>query len=162
MYGEIFGRPYLPWLQDWSFLLYVIWRASWWYIICSYKMYITQVIKGELGLMWTRTEYIKSHMVTLGFLGFSDLLICEMLVIFIKPGSRPPQHLVSWNCSCADVCMCVCACVCVCVSAPRLLITCGMIWTPYNWLNKFYSHYMEIVVVIVNGRGLGIDTCHSH
>ena len=59
--------------------------------------------------------------------------------------------------------MCVCVCVCVCVCPPpRLLITSSMIWTPYDWLNKFYSCYMAIVVVIINGRDLGIDTCHRH
>ena len=52
-------------------------------------------------------------------------------------------------------------CVCVC-PPPRLLITSGVIWTLYDWLNKFYSRYMAIVVVIVNRRGLGIDTRHSH
>ena len=63
---------------------------------------------------------------------------------------------------------CVCAsrtpgflgmCVYVCVSPPlRLLITSGMmwcdIWSPYDWLNKFYSFYMVAVVVINDGRGL--------
>ena len=34
-----------------------IWRASWWYTICSYKMYTTQVVKGKLGLRWMRTEF---------------------------------------------------------------------------------------------------------
>ena len=48
-------------------------------------------------------------------------------------------------------------CVCVC-PAPRLLITSGMIWTPYDWLNKFYSFYMATLVNIVDGCGLGIDT----
>ena len=88
----------------------------------------------------------------------------SIVLPFFKPGTRRPQagvHLVSWNCSCVDVCMCVCVCVCVC-PPPRLLITSGMIWTPYDWLNKFYSRYMEIVVIIVNGHGLGIDTRHSH
>ena len=47
-------------------------------------------------------------------------------------------------------------CVCVC-PAPRLLITSGMIWTPYDWLNKFYSFYMKTLVNIVDGCGLGID-----
>ena len=50
-------------------------------------------------------------------------------------------------------------CVCVCVRpAPRLLIISGMIWTTYDWLNKFYSFYMAILVSIVDGCGLGIDT----
>ena len=67
-------------------------------------------------------------------------------------------------CVCLRVGVCVfaCGCVCVFVSTPRLLITSGVIWTPYDWLNKFYSCYMAIVVVIVNGRGLGIDTRRRH
>ena len=42
-------------------------------------------------------------------------------------------------------CVLVCACVCL---PPRLLITSGMIWTIYDWLNKFYSFYMATVVII--------------
>ena len=57
-------------------------------------------------------------------------------------------------------------CVFVCVyPPPKLLIASGVtgvIWTPYDWLNKFYSRYMAVVVIIVNGRGLGIDMRHSH
>ena len=45
----------------------------------------------------------------------------------------------------------------VCVSAPRLLITSGVIWTPYDWLNKFYSFYMAAVVVIDDGCGLTVE-----
>ena len=55
----------------------------------------------------------------------------------------------------------VCVFVCVC-PPPRLLITSGVIWTPYDWLKKFYSGYMAIVVVIVNGHGLCIDMRHNH
>ena len=55
----------------------------------------------------------------------------------------------------------VCVCLCVC-PPPRLLITSGVIWTSYDWLNKFYSCYMATVVVIVNGRGLGIGTRRRH
>ena len=51
--------------------------------------------------------------------------------------------------------MCVCVFVC---PPPRLLITSGVIWTPYDWLNKFYSCYMA-TIVIVNGCGHGIGTC---
>ena len=51
--------------------------------------------------------------------------------------------------------------VCVCVCPPlRLLITSGVIWTTNDWLWKFYSIYMATVVVIINGRGLGIDIRH--
>ena len=45
--------------------------------------------------------------------------------------------------------------MCLC-PPPRLLITSGMIWTPYDWLNKFYSFYMAAEVVISSGRGLRI------
>ena len=59
--------------------------------------------------------------------------------------------------------VCVFVCVCVCVCQPlRLLITSGVIRTPYDWLNKFYNCYMVTVVVIVNGHGLGIGTHHTH
>ena len=60
--------------------------------------------------------------------------------------------------------MSVCVCVCVCPPS-RLLITSGMMWhdmDPYDWFKKFYSCYMTVVVVIVNGRGLGIGTHHRH
>ena len=52
--------------------------------------------------------------------------------------------------------MCVCVCMCVCLPL-RLLITRGVIWTPYDWLNKFYSFYMAAVVVINDGRGLTVE-----
>ena len=45
---------------------------------------------------------------------------------------------------------------------PRLLLTSGMIWTTYNWLNKFYSCYMVMVAIIVNGRGLDINRRHGN
>ena len=37
-------------------------------------------------------------------------------------------------------------------------MTSGVIWTPYDWLNKFYSCYMATLVISINGCGLGIDT----
>ena len=37
----------------------------------------------------------------------------------------------------------------VCVPAQRLLLTSGLIWAPYDWLNKFYSFYMAYIVGIV-------------
>ena len=47
--------------------------------------------------------------------------------------------------------------VCVYVSAQRILLTSGVIWTSYDWLNKFYSFYIAAVVDIVNGCDLSID-----
>ena len=44
-------------------------------------------------------------------------------------------------------------------------MTSGVIWTSYDWLNKFYSCtavIMTTVVVVVNGHGLGIDTRRRH
>ena len=50
-------------------------------------------------------------------------------------------------------------CVCVCVSAPRLLITSGVIWCdidPYDWLNKLYGFYMAAVVNVGSGCDVSI------
>ena len=50
-------------------------------------------------------------------------------------------------------------------SPPRLLITTGMIgmiWTPYDWLNKFYSFCMAAVVRIVSSHGLTIEMRHRN
>ena len=61
--------------------------------------------------------------------------------------------------SCEDIPPALCvdhSYVCVCLPL-RLLITSGMIWTSYDWLNKYYSYNMATVAVIGNGRGLGID-----
>ena len=59
--------------------------------------------------------------------------------------------------------VCVFVRVCDCVCPPlRLLITSGMIWTLYDWLNKFYGCYMATVAIIVNGHGLGIGTRRRH
>ena len=53
--------------------------------------------------------------------------------------------------------VCVCVCVCVYVRAracgclpPRLFIASSVIWTPYDYLNKFYSFYMAAIVDIVD------------
>ena len=66
----------------------------------------------------------------------------------------------------ANVHMCVCVCMCfACVSAPRLLITSGMMWCdidPYDWLNKFNGFYMAAVVGIISGRDLSIHTDHRN
>ena len=48
----------------------------------------------------------------------------------------------------------------VCVSVfppPKKLITSGMIWIRYGWLNKCYSFYMATVVNIISRCNLRID-----
>ena len=34
-----------------------------------------------------------------------------------------------------------------------------ILWTPYNWLNKFYKCYMAAVVGIISRYGLRIEAC---
>ena len=58
-------------------------------------------------------------------------------------------------CGCMYVRVCLCMCVCVRLP-PRLLITSGVIWIPYDWLNKFYSFYVAAVVGIVSRHGLAL------
>ena len=106
-------------------------------------------------------------MLSLGCILISDLVVAN-LFMHLLPGiillylavllnqahaGCRPAHLVFLKLTLCGSSVCVCVFTCVCPSL-RLLITCGMIWTPYDWLNKFYSFYMAIVV-IVNGRGLG-------
>ena len=47
--------------------------------------------------------------------------------------------------------------VCVCLSVPKAIITNGMIWTPYGWLNKLYNFYVATVVSTIRKCGLSID-----
>ena len=72
-----------------------------------------------------------------------------------KPGA-PAAVMVSYNCFCPRMSVCVCACVC---PSLRLLITSGVIYTLYDWLNNFLWLYMAAVVGIVSGRDLSIHTC---
>ena len=60
----------------------------------------------------------------------------HMYTRVIKPGVRWPQVVRAWFLE-IDPVRDVCVYVCVCVSAPKLLITSGVIWTTYDWLNKF-------------------------
>ena len=62
----------------------------------------------------------------------------------VYTGLWPPR---AWFLKILSVQTSVCVVVCVCVCPPlRLLITSGMICTPYDWLNKFYNCYMTNVV----------------
>ena len=55
------------------------------------------------------------------------------------------------------VCVCVCVCVHACVCACVFPEASGVIWTSYDWLNKFCSFYMAAVVVIGSGHDLRIE-----
>ena len=47
--------------------------------------------------------------------------------------------------------------VSVCLDLPpRLVITSGMIWTLYDWLNKLYSLYMVAVISIISTVGVAL------
>ena len=72
-------------------------------------------------------------------------------------GLRVPGFLKLFLCWCMYVCTFVCVCL-----LPRLLITSSMIWTPYDWLNKFYSLYMAAIVSIISRRGLTIEARHRN
>ena len=61
------------------------------------------------------------------------------------------------------MCVCLFLCVCaVCVFAPEASVDQWRVMDPCDWLNKFYSCYIANVVGIVDGNGLGIDTCHGN
>ena len=68
---------------------------------------------------------------------------------------QPKVSMLSLSKSlCTDVCMCVCLPL-------RILITSGLIWTLYNWLNNLYSSCVATVVSILSMHGLSIDACHE-
>ena len=67
-----------------------------------------------------------------------------------------PGH--AWSIKKFSVYMSICVHVWLCVfPVLRLLITSDMIWTPYDWLNRFYSFYMAIVVGIVSRHDLTVE-----
>ena len=57
--------------------------------------------------------------------------------------------------------MCVAyACTCVCLP-PKLIINSGLIRISYDWLNKFKSFYVAVVVSIVSRHDISIDACRE-
>ena len=81
------------------------------------------------------------------------------MVAIFKPGGRRHRPVHAWFLKIASVreYLYVCMCVFVC-PPPRLFITSGVIWTLYDWLNKFYGFYMAAVVGIVSGHDVSIYT----
>ena len=45
------------------------------------------------------------------------------------------------------VCMHACMCVCVC-PRQRLLVTSGVIWISYDWLDMFYNCYRTVIELV--------------
>ena len=78
-------------------------------------------------------------------------MIAVLLLNQACAGCRPAH---TWFLKIVSVWTSVCVFVYVCVCPlPRLLITSGMIFTLYDWLNKFYSFYRAEVIV---GSGCGL------
>ena len=84
-------------------------------------------------------------------------------------GACMPGFLKLFLCRHLYVYVCVCVCVCVCLP-PRILITSGMIWTPYGWLNNLLCvvqilsrvHIVNscfYVTTVVSRCGPSIDAC---
>ena len=82
--------------------------------------------------------------------GFLELLLSTNVCVFVCVC----VCACACVCVCVCVCVCECVCVCVCVSTPRLLITSDVMWTPYDWSNKFHGFYMAAVVDINSGHGV--------
>ena len=55
--------------------------------------------------------------------------------------------------------MCVCVCLCLPLEA---IITIGVILTPCNWLNKFYSFSMSAILSIISRHGLRNEARHRN
>ena len=61
-----------------------------------------------------------------------------------------------------DLVQIVSTCVGVSVSVSEAINNNWVIWTLYDWLNKFCSCYMATVAIIINGCVLGIDMHHGN
>ena len=86
--------------------------------------------------------------------------------MLFKPGVRWPQLPHAWFLKIVSVLTSVCVYLFVCPS-PRLLITSGMMWGDMDLIRLVKQvlqllDYMATVVIIVNGRSLGIGTRRRH
>ena len=91
---------------------------------------------------------------------FFTLCICDQSLllskfkVFALNTSSLNQACTSYRPTPGFLKMFLCRCLCVCTPL-RPLITSGVIWTTYDWLNKFYScyngncsHYHELGVAL--------------
>ena len=68
-------------------------------------------------------------------------------------------------CVCVYVCVFVYVSMCVFVCVFCLLLSTrlsGIVWTQYDWVNKFYNFYMSAVVDVVSRCGSSIDAHHRN
>ena len=56
----------------------------------------------------------------------------------------------------------MCVCVWLGYFNNQQVVWCGMIWTYYNWLKKFYNFYMAAVVSITSRHGFRIEVYHGN
>ena len=78
--------------------------------------------------------------------------LANLLYVFEPGAASASGFLKLLLCGSQYVCLCMCVC-----PPPRLSMTSGVICTQYDWLNKFYSFYMEAVVDIVSRSSLCTD-----
>ena len=82
--------------------------------------------------------------------GFLKLFLCKHVYVYVY----------------VFACVCVCVCVFACVSLPpRLLITSGVMWRDIDHI-RLLKQVLQLLYgncsIIVNGRGLGVDTHHGN
>ena len=73
------------------------------------------------------------------------------MISYFKPASQTNAFV----CDIVYVAMCMSLLL-------RLLITCGVKWTLYDWLNKLYSFYMAVTVCIISRHGLRNEADHRN
>ena len=120
-----------------------------------------------LGLYFSASEYqynllLCDHLVLIQ-LCWSQLKIFDCLATN-KSGTTAVMYAILLNQVCVpgflELLLSVNVCMLVC-PPPRLLISSDVIWTPFDWSNKFYGFYMAAVVNINSGRGISIYMCHK-
>ena len=86
-------------------------------------------------------------------------LVCNCILKQVRPSHRP-AHTWFLKILSAWASVCEWMCLHVCVPPPRLIKTSGMTWcyVDHIWLN----YYMVILISIINGRGLDINTCYGN
>ena len=73
------------------------------------------------------------------------------MISYFKPASRT----IAFVCDIVYVAMCMSLLL-------RILITCGVMWTLYDWLNKLYSFYIAVTVCIIGRHGLRNEADHRN